>query len=481
MTITTCTAPPDGRTAAGTATGARVSPVAGALSGFGGPVHVPGDDGYDANRAALHAHLDPRPALVAEATGPEDVRTAVLAARRLGLTPAVQATGPEDVRTAVLAARRLGLTPAVQATGHGTVVPADGGLLLKTSRMAGVLVDPGRAVARVGPGARWGDVIAAAAPFGLAPLSGSSPSVGVTGYTLGGGMGWMSRKYGFAADSLLRADLVTADGRRVTATAGRHRDLFWALRGGGGNFGVVTSLEFRLHPVERVHGGTMYFPAGRAAAVLARFREVAADLPDELAVSVLVMREAPAGTGVAPGVPVLAVRAVHTGDAGDAERALRPLVRAAGRPLHDGLRTMPYAGTGTIGGIAPQRFELFRDLPDAVVEAVVDAAGRPGAPAAAAEVRLWGGAIARAAEEQGREAGPAGHRDVRYSIAVDGPAEAAAALEPHATGGSFLNFLADPGRVHTAYTPANLRRLRQIKRAYDPDNLFRLNHNITPA
>ena len=160
-----------------------------------GEVHLPGDDAYDAQRQPLHPTIDPRPAMV------------------------VEASGAADVRAAVVAARDYDLPLAVQATGHGTHVPADGAILLRTSDMATVLVDPDRGVARVGAGAVWGDVVAAAAPFGLAPLSGSSPDVGVTGYTLGGGVGWLARRHGFAADSLLRAEVVTADGSIVTATA----------------------------------------------------------------------------------------------------------------------------------------------------------------------------------------------------------------------------------------------------------------------
>jgi FAD/FMN-containing dehydrogenase len=154
----------------------------------GGPVHLPGDAGYDEQRRSLFPGMDPRPAVV------------------------VEASGPADVRAAVVAAQDHDLPFAVQATGHGTRVPSDGGVLLKTSQMASVLLDPDRRVARVGPGVRWSQVIAAAAPFGLVPLSGSSQSVGVTGYTLGGGVGWLSRKHGFAADSVLRAEVVTADG-----------------------------------------------------------------------------------------------------------------------------------------------------------------------------------------------------------------------------------------------------------------------------
>ncbi|HEY8112210.1 MAG TPA: FAD-binding oxidoreductase, partial [Actinomycetes bacterium] len=215
---------------------------------IGGAVYLPGDHGYDERRRPLSPAIDPRPAMV------------------------VEAAGPADVRAAVVAARENCLPFAVQATGHGTYVPSDGGILLKTAGMASVLVDPDRAIARVGPGARWSQVIAAAAPFGLVPLSGSAPSVGVTGFTLGGGVGWLSRKFGFAADSVVRAEVVTADGRLVTATADRHPDLLWALRGGGANFGVVTALEFRLYPVAHVYGGISYFAADRGAETIQRYR-----------------------------------------------------------------------------------------------------------------------------------------------------------------------------------------------------------------
>lgn len=338
-------------------------------------------------------------------------------------------------------------------------MPSDGGLLLKTGQMAEVLVDPGRQIARVGPGACWGDVIAAAAPFGLAPVSGTSMSVGVTGYTLGGGFGWLSRRYGFAADSVLRVDIVTAGGRLVTATADRNADLFWGVRGGGANFGVVTALEFRLYPVARVYAGTALFPVERAAETLARYRDWAGTQPDELNASVVVTKDA------------LAIHGLYAGEADDARRALRPLWEVAGTPLADDFQVMGLADTGSIGGTAPRQFDLFADLPDELIAAVVDA------PANAVEVRHWGGAMAR----PDVDAGPVGHRDVPFSITVDGPPEAAEGLAPLATGGSFLNFLGDPERTHTAYTPANWELLRGLKRVYDPDNVFGLSHNIPPA
>ncbi|MGH3761643.1 FAD-binding oxidoreductase [Actinophytocola sp.] len=235
----------------------------------------------------------------------------------------VEASAPADVRGAVLTARERNLPFTVYATGHGGPMPQDGrspngAVVVTTSRMAGVLIDPDRRTARVGPGTRWGDVITAAAPFGLAPLSGTSPTVGVTGYTLGGGLGWLSRRYGFAADSVVRAEVVTADGVPRTVSADRDPDLFWALRGGGANFGAVTRLEFRLHPVGTVHAGVATFPLDRAAEVLAFYRDWAAGLPDELSANLVLTKES------------LAVRGMYAGSAEDARRALAPLWRVAG-------------------------------------------------------------------------------------------------------------------------------------------------------
>jgi len=406
---------------------------------FRGAIHLPGDDEYDAQRATWSGTLDQRPALVAEA------ETAA------------------DVRAAVVAAQEHGLPLAVQSTGHGMHMPADGALLLKTSVMAEVLVDPDRRIARVGPGARWGEVVAAAAPFGLAPLSGTSPSVGVAGYTLGGGLSWLSRKHGFAADSLLRADVVTADGAIVTANSERNADLLWGLRGGGGNFGVVTSLEIALHPVATVYGGSALFDLERAGDLLARYREFAAGQPDELTVTVVVSSEG------------VALRGVHAGGADEAERALAPLTQVAGAPIASTWRPMSYSESGTIGGTGPRHFERYEELTDAVIHTAIDAVAEHGA--SAVEVRHWGGAMAR--PDAG--AGPIGHRQVPFSITVDGPAEAAAPIARHATGGTFLNFLKDPSRTHAAYESGDHARLRALKHAYDPDEVFSHGHAVAPV
>lgn len=419
---------------------------------FTGPVHLPGDPGYDGQRQSLNPAIDSRPALI------------------------VEASGTADVRAALDAARRYDLPFAVQATGHGTHVAADGGILVKTSGMATALVDPQRRIARVGPGTRWAAVLAAAAPFGLAPVSGSSPSVGVTGYTLGGGVGWLSRRYGFAADSVVRAEVATADGRVVTASADRNPDMFWALRGGGGNFGVVTSLEFRLHPVAEVFAGAAYFAAERAAETLAWYRDWAATAPDELSTAALLRRmpDAPDVPEPVRGKRVLVIKAMYAGDAAQAQCLLRPLWSAAGPALLDELRPMPYADA-SMGGTAARYLDLFPTLPEPVIAL---ATAHQDERVSTVEIRHWGGAMAR----PGADAGPVGHRTVPFSVIVDTvEPRLSETLRPHGIGASFLNFLADPRRTATAYTADNYVRLRNIKATYDQDNVFRVNHNIPPT
>lgn len=443
---------------------------------FDGPVHLPGDDGYDTARLAWNRAIDPRPAVVAEAEH------------------------AADARAAVAVAREHGLPLTVQSTGHGTHLPADGGLLLRTGRMAGVRVDPDRRTARAGAGALWSDVLAACAPYGLAPVSGT-PAIGVTGYTLGGGAGWLSRLHGYAADSLLSVRLVTAGGETVTTSADEHPELFWALRGGGGNFGLVTELEFRLYPVAEVYAGMSLHPVGRAAGTLARYREWALTQPDELNTSVILLRTPRTADG--PGGWALAVRAIHAGGADSARRHLEPLLEAAGPAVTGGFGAMTFAeAVPAFGGPPPapmaveQHLDLLRQVPDDAIEtilAAVDDTG-PGEEAAgsrlmAIELRHWGGAMARPAPD----AGPVGHRDVPFSvIATAAPADAgrdraagvrevAAALRPHATGGSFLNFLTDPARTRDAYTGDDHARLTRVKTAWDPDNLFGRVHNIPPS
>ncbi|WP_238016801.1 FAD-binding oxidoreductase [Dactylosporangium sp. AC04546] len=390
-----------------------------------GSTFLPGDDGYDDHRRPLNPALDPHPAVV------------------------VRAAGAADVRTALLAARRHGLPFAVQATGHGTHVAHDGALLLDTSAMTRVLVDPDRRVARVGPGARWGDVLRAAAPFGLAPLSGSSPDVGVIGYTLGGGLGWLARRHGLAADSVLRAQVVTADGTLESVDAGHRPDLFWALCGGGGSFGVVTGLEFRLYPVERVYAGAVTFGRERAAATLAFYREWIERVPDALSTAVVLNRNGS-----------LVVQAVYAGSPEQGQALLEPLWRVAGPVVADDMRVVEYAHTA-MGGTFPHTFDQVRTLDDDLVAALV------AEPDATVELRHWGGQITH-------DTGAAAHRDAPLSVVLDAvpSTRTAAALRRCGLGTAFLNFLRDPSRTASAFTARHWAALRRIKTAYDPDNIF---------
>jgi FAD/FMN-containing dehydrogenase len=410
--------------------------VAGLLgAGFNGAIWLPGDEEYDVQRRSVIPSVDSRPSVVAEACS----RT--------------------DVQAAVRTAREYGVPIAVQATGHGTRVPADGGILVKTTPMTAVLIDSERRVAKVAPGARWGAVLDAARQFGLAPLSGSHRDVGVTGYTLGGGVGWLARRYGFAADSVIRAEVVTADGRFVTASAEQHPDLFWAIRGGTGNFGIVTSLEFRLYPVRQVHAGVVYYGIDRAAAILRRYRSWTASIPNELSTAVLLTR--------VPGTEqrAVAIKVMYAGDADVAEHLLKPLFEVAGPRLAGSLSTIEYADAA-MGGTPARHLDFLDSLADEVIDVITELED------ATVEVRHWGGAMAH----PGPGAGPVGHREASYSLIID---REVAGLP--SSGRTFVNFLGDPARADSSYTPEDLRRLREVKRTYDPTNFLHLNANIRPS
>jgi len=351
-------------------------------------------------------------------------------------------------------ARQHDVPLAVQSTGHAGPAPSDA-VLLKTSLLGSVLVDSDRQVARVGAGARWSDVVAAADPFGLVPLSGAAPSVGVAGYTMGGGLSWLSRRYGFAADSVLRAIVVLPDGRIVTASRDQHPELFWALRGGGGNFGVVTSLEFRLYRLPSVYAGVATFP--RTVDRLSAYREWAATAPDELSTAMIARDDA------------IELHVMHAGDGAVARKLLRQLHRMTGAPIHSRFGQIRFA-EARMPGVAPHGFELFRELPDAALATVA-------AAPATFEVRHWGGALGRPAVD----AGPISHRDAAFSVTVDGPPDLTATLRSYATGGTFVNFLADPARTPDGYVPEDYARLRQVKAAVDPNNVFRPLRGIPPA
>lgn len=407
----------------------------------------PGDPGYDEARLGFQTHRSQRPAEIVVAGSADDVVAAVRATRRTG--------------------RRI----AVQATGHGVGAVTEEALLISTAALDGVTVDPVRRTARVGAGARWSAVITAAAEHGLAPLSGSSSDVGAAGYLVHGGIPLLGRRHGYAAEHVRAFELVTADGEQRRVTDG---DLFWALRGGGGSFGIVTAVEIDLLPLTTVFGGALHLPATPQA--LRGWRDWAAGVPVEMSTSAAV---APFPD---PERPVLAVRIAYEGTPADGVRLVAPL-RELAEPLLDELRELPWTESDTIhddpsGPVASRSTTVaLRALPDAVLDAAVATQGQD--VPRIVEFRRMGGAFTRP--------GPAAplRRDAEWtggtlSIMAPGIDPAAAdrldaqfraAAAPH-TVGRLANLLygegADPAAVAAAYTPADLARLQEIRAQLDP-------------
>lgn len=438
----------------------------------------PGSPGYDRARAAWNLAVDQHPAVV------------------------VQAADEADVAAALSFAAERGLGVAVQATGHGVALPADDALLLRTDALDGVQVDTPARVARVEAGARWGRVLEKTAPDGLAPLLGSSPDVGAVGYTLGGGLGWLARRYGLAADSVRSFEVVTAGGRRLRADAAEHPDLFWALRGGGaGSLAVVTAMEIGLFPVDQVYGGNLLYPADLAREVAARYAEWIAGTPEELTSSLALMTFPP--VEMVPeflrGRSFAIVRGCHSGSPEDAEQQLR-FWRDWRAPEFDLFGPMPFGAVAMIsndpvdpmpGGTST---EWLTSLDEKVAGILIDQAFPAGGPppVALTEVRHVGGALNRAP----RGAASFGRRDGSLLLEMVGiipdPAAGQALahhlagvrerLRPHTTGGAYLNFLEGEEKVtrtRAAFTPDDYRRLQALKRQYDPQNLFRYGIDLT--
>jgi hypothetical protein len=447
------------------------------VGGLSGPVFRPGDDGYDAERAGFNLAIDHRPELI------------------------VGATGPDDVVAAVNYASARDLAVAVLTTGHGPSVAADGQVLINTRRLSDVHVDPAARTARVGGGVRWQQVLPRTGPHGLAPLNGSSPHVGVVGYTLGGGVGPLGRSYGFAADRVRTVDVVTADGRLRHVTADSDPELFWAMRGGKGNFGVVVGMEFELLPVSRLFGGGLFFPAEATADVLHAYSEWAPSAPEEMSSSVLLINFPPLPEIPEPfrGKYIAHVRLAYTGTAEQGERLVRPL-RDLGSQLLDTLGELPYAEVGTIYNDPTDPVAAYdtnvslRTLDPETVDAILSVGGPGSGSGLIIELRQLGGAYARPRSISSAVGG----RDAAYALFAGcvpepGGQDAAtralerfrAAMRPWATGGTIFNFCgvgdADPERVKLAFTPADHARLAEVKATYDAANVFRINFNIPPA
>ena len=437
----------------------------------------PGHPDYDRTRAVFNGMIDRRPALIARCATPRDVADALAHGRRQGLDIAVRAGGHS-------------------AAGMST---NDGGLVVDLRPMNGVNVDAERRTARVGGGATWGEFDRAAQVHGLATTGGRASTTGVGGLTLGGGSGWLERRFGLACDNLRSATLVTADGREVTASATENPELFWALHGGGGNFGVVTSFEFALHHVgPTVLAGLLFWPADAAWEVARAYRDLASDAPEELG-SALIFVTAPAEEGIpdtVAGRTAAVVAVLWSGEVADGEAVLKPWRDLS--PALDLVEPMGYADFQCMiddphGLHNYCTADYHDDFPDAALDVLVEYGMERRAPHAQQILLPWGGAVARVADDA-TPLNRSGVRWVTHPFAMwDDPADTEANIAwckgfhrdiaAYANGAAYLNFIGHEGeqRIRAAFGDEKHGRLAAVKAAWDPDNMFRGNHNIRPT
>ncbi len=443
-----------------------------------GEVILPADDGYDTARRVIEASFDCRPAVIVRPANAGDVVTAVNFTRELGLEIAVRSGGH---------------SPA----GFGTV---DNGIVIDFSLMKAIAFDEETGTVRIEPGCTWGEVSAALQPYGLAVSSGDFGSVGVGGLTTGGGIGWMVRKVGLASDHLLAADIVLADGSVVRASAEENTDLFWAIRGGGGNFGIVVSFLFRPHAAGMVTGGAIIYDANDLPALVRGFADYAPTAPDELTVMVNVMH-APPLPFLPPeryGSLIVLVAVCYAGDPVSAEAALAPL-RSLATPIVDIVSPMPYPAMFAMtdhalpeGAYIKIRSCFLDAVDDDLIGTVADHTARLSSPLSLVQLRAFGGELSR----KPADFTAFSHRDKPYLIEIVSiwmnPAESDVhsaftddfwrEIAPRASG-VYVGFLGEEGeeRKRSAYSDSTYARLAEIKAVYDPENLFRLNHNVEPS
>jgi FAD/FMN-containing dehydrogenase len=450
------------------------------LPGFGGEIVRPDDAAYDDTRAVFNGMIDRKPALIA------------------------RCTSADDVAAAVNAAREQDLPLSVYGGGHGVTGAAvvDAGICVDTRTLNRVDVDPDQRVARVEGGARWAAIDAATQEHGLAVTGGRASDTGIGGLAVGSGSGWLERKYGFTCDNLVKAEVVTADGRQVIASEDENPDLFWGLRGGGGNFGVVTAFHLRLHPVGPIlFAGQLMYPAPMAGDLLRFYRDFILSAPDEVCGGIACITAPPEEFVPEParGQPVLGVVVVYVGDPAEGQEAFRPL-REFGPPAVDMVQPMPYVAVQQMidppnqsGRLNYWNADFYAELPDEAIDTFVPRATNPVSPFSQVLVMPGGGAIARVPED----ATAFGNRDAQFNLHYlsmwEDPAETerniaytrefSGAMKPWATGRSYLNMIGDEGlaRVEAAYGPEKFARLQALKTKWDPTNLFRHNQNIPPA
>ena len=440
-----------------------------------GRVIVSGDPDWDSARQAFNVLVDQRPAAVAF---PVDER---------------------DVATIVNYAREQGLRIAPQATGHnaGPLGSLDGTILAHTSQLTGVSIDAAARRVRVGTGTKWEKITPHLSELGLAGLHGSSPDVGIAGYSLGGGMGWLARKYGLQTNSVTAIELVTADGHLVRTDACHEPDLFWALRGGGGNFGVVTAIEFAVYPVKELYAGAMFFPLERASEVLHAWNGLLPVLPEELMTwaSLLRFPDLPEVPDAVRGGSYAVVMGAFLGEEADGRELLAP-VRALG-PAMDTFAMVPPIALGDLAMDPPDPLPfasthlLAAQLPAAAIDDLLAAAG-PGSESSLEMVQLrhMGGALARTAPGAGARATLPGNvslfalglvPDEASAGAVHASLDAVgAALRPHRVG-DYPNFVEEPADASGFFDAGTWARLREVKALYDPSDMFKGNHHVPPA
>ena len=447
--------------------------LAGFAASLNGSIVLPADEAYDDARQVHNAAYDRRPTVIVRAADASDVARTVFFAAETGLELAVRSGGHS-------------------VAGYGT---SDGGIVLDLSPMKGLFIDVERRLAWAQPGLTAGDVMTAAAAHGLTVPFGDTRSVGIGGLTTGGGIGFLTRKYGMTIDNLVAAEVVTADGRLLTCDTDRHPDLFWAIRGGGGNVGVVTRFVYRLVPVDLVVGGGVVLPA--TPEVIAGVVREAGNAPDELTTISFVMHAPPAPFIPAERVGELVIMVLGAYD-GELEAGLAAWapIRALAEPIADLVGPMPYSAMyqftaeGEARGSATMRSWFSADLDEADAARIIHLLGHATSPFAITQIRVLGGAMARVAPD----ATAFSQRDARVMVTAMALYEGDPAphlawttafletFRPKATG-VYANFLAAEGgaRIRDAYPHGAYERLAEIKRRYDPSNLFRLNQNIKPA
>jgi FAD/FMN-containing dehydrogenase len=446
-----------------------------------GPVIAPGDEQYDDSRKIWNAMIDRRPAAIARCAGVADVIDCVKFARERGIRLSIRSGGHNIAGLSL----------------------AEGGLVVDLSHQKGIRLDLEKQTARVQSGVTLGDIDRETTAFGYVVPSGVVSETGLAGLTLGGGFGWLTRKFGWTSDNLLSADVVTAEGELVRASEKENADLFWGLRGGGGNFGIVTSFEFQMRKVGPiVAAGLILYPMERAQEVVAFYREFSANAPDELT-CLLVLRLAPPAPFLPQevhGKPIVGIAVCYAGDADKGMEAVKP-VKEFGEPLVDLIQPKPFTAHQSLldSAQAPGRNYYWKSdylpgLSAAAADVIMEHTAAFPSPESAVLVFQLGGAVSRIPDESSAAA----HRDVKYILNVAGSCIDPAltdgmvswargvwsAMRPHSTGGAYVNFLTEEegaDRVTEAYSAAKLEKLTAVKNKYDPSNFFRMNQNIAPS